>query len=76
MPGPNKAVNIPSVFDLCAKEKAEDALPGRDLHQLRVFFPSRQRFSSARVMNINTATADLSSDEKYIAFEVALYLKI
>lgn len=75
-PGPNKTVNIPSLFDLCAKEKAVDTFPGRDLHQLRVFFPLRQRFSRVRVININPATADLSSDEKYIAFVVGLYLKI
>lgn len=75
-PGPNKAVNIPSLFDLGGEEKAADTFPGRDLHQLRVFFPSRQRFSGARVINIKPATADLSSDGKYIALVIGLYLKI
>lgn len=46
------------------KGKGRGLFPGRDLHQLWVFFPSRQRFSCARVININPATADLSSDEK------------
>lgn len=72
-PGPNKAVNIPSLSDVCGKEKAADTFPGRDLHQLRVFFPSRQRFSSVRVINIKPATADLSSDEKYMALVISLF---
>lgn len=77
-PGPNKALNIPSLFDPWEKEEAVNPVPGT--HSISsctetgcfCFFSYWQRFSSAEVINSKSTVLQISKTQMILIVEFNL----